>query len=430
MNEPTIVCPKCRTEIKLTESLAAPIIEATREKFRQHLQSETAKLEDREAAVLREKQEIAKTKAELDEQIEHRIAAERTKIAIEEKKRAQLLLGDDLKQREAENASLKEALSARDEKLKEAQLAQAQVLRKERELDDERRELELTVEKRVGAMLSTERERGKKEAEESSQLRIREQDERIASMHRTIEELKKKAEQGSQQLQGEVFELQLEEMIRQHFPSDTVEPVGKGQLGADLIQKVVTPGGSVAGTILWELKRTRNWSEGWLAKLRGDQRSINADIALMVSHALPKDCHTFDLKDGVWITGPQCVLPLVIALREQLLCVASAKQSSEGQHTKMERMYDYLTGTQFRHRVQAIVEQFTAMEEDLRRERRAIEKMWAKRDQQILGAVRATAGMWGDLQGIAGQSIPEVEGLDINLLTGPGETDSEIKETE
>lgn len=415
MNEPTITCPKCRAEIKLTESLAAPIIEATREKYRQHFHA-------REAALQQQQLELAKAREDLERRVEDRIAAERTKIASEEAKKARLLLQTDLSNVSAENQTLRDALAARDHKLQEAQKAQAELLRKERELDDARREIELNVERQVSAQLSAERERAKQEAEESLQLKVREKEEQIASMQRKIEELQKKAEQGSQQLQGEAFELELEDSLKFAFPTDSIEPVGKGELGADLIQTVYGPGGTVAGTIIWEIKNTRNWSDGWLAKLRVDQRMINADEALIVSQALPKGCSTFDFKEGVWVTGPQCVLPVAAALREKLLCVASAKRSGEGQQTKMERLYEYLTGPRFRHRVEAILEQFTDMRTDLDRERKFLNKQWSKRAEQLQAVLVSTTGMYGDLQGIAGQSIPELEGLaDFELIEGPGE---------
>jgi hypothetical protein len=410
MNEPTITCPKCRAEIKLTESLAAPIIEATREKYRQHFHA-------REAALQQQQQEIARAREEFERRVEDRIAAERTKIAVVESKKARLLLQTDLSDAAAQNQALKEALAARDQKLHEAQKAQAELLRKERELDDARREIELTVQRQVSAQLTGERERAKREAEESLQLKVREKEEQIASMQRKIEELQRKAEQGSQQLQGEAFELELEDTLRLAFPADNIEPVGKGELGADLIHTVYGPAGTVAGTIIWEIKNTRNWSDGWLAKLRNDQRMINADEALIVTQALPKGVSNFELMEGVWVAGPHCVLPVAAALREKVLCVAAAKRTSEGQHTKMERIYEYLTGPRFRHRVEAIVEKFTDMQADLDRERRFMNKQWGKRAEQIQEVLASTAGLYGDLQGIAGQSIPELESLGaIDLL--------------
>jgi hypothetical protein len=248
---------------------------------------------------------------------------------------------------------------------------------------------------------------------------VREKEEQIASMTRQIEELKRRAEQGSQQLQGEVLELELETLLRHEFPLDVIEPVAKGQLGADVVQRVNTREISGAGSILWEIKRTKNWSDGWLAKLRGDLRAAHADVALIISQALPAGVDTFDHRDGVWVAAPQCAIPVAIALRQLLISVAAARRSSEGQLTKTEMIYDYLTGPRFRHRVEAIVEQFTEMQADLEKERRSITRSWAKREQQIRTVLESTAGMYGDLQGIAGRSIPEVAGLDLDLLEGP-----------
>src|SRR5262249_36015902 len=161
------------------------------------------------------------------------------------------------------------------------------LLRKQRELDDARRELDLTIERRVQGSLVEIRQNAKVEAEESFRLKVSEKEQQILSMQRQIDQLKHKAEQGSQQLQGEVLELELEATLRAHFPHDTIEPVGKGEFGGDVLQRVISPVGQGCGALLWETKRTKNWSDSWLAKLRGDQRSANADLAVLVSTALP-----------------------------------------------------------------------------------------------------------------------------------------------
>jgi hypothetical protein len=313
-------------------------------------------------------------------------------------------------------AELQEVLTDRDAKLAEAQKAQADLIRKQRELDDAKREMDLTIEKRIEESLVAVRDKAKLEAEEGLRLKVAEKEEQIAGMSRQIEELKRKAEQGSQQLQGEVQELELEALLRAEFPQDTIEPVPKGEHGGDVIHRVVGPQGQVCGTILWESKRTKNWSDGWLAKLREDQRAAKAEIALIVSHVLPKDVDSFNLIDGVWVTNPRCAIPVAIALRHSLIELATARQAGEGQQTKMELVYQYLTGPRFRHRIQAIVEKFADMQEDLDKERKTMTRLWAKRQEQIRGVVESTAGMYGDLQGIAGKTLLEIEGLDIKLL--------------
>jgi len=207
--------------------------------------------------------------------------------------------------------------------------------------------------------------------------------------------------------------------LRTKFPFDTIEPVPKGEFGGDVLQRVVSQSGQSSGTILWESKRTKNWSDGWLVKLREDQRTAKAEIAVIVSQVLPKDVETFEMVDGVWVTYPRAALPVALVLRQTLLDVAMARQASEGQQTKTEMIYEYLTGPRFRHRVEAIVEAFSTMQEDLDKERKAIMKQWAKREAQIERVMGATVGMYGDLQGIAGKSLQEIEGLEISALEGP-----------
>lgn len=209
----------------------------------------------------------------------------------------------------------------------------------------------------------------------------------------------------------------LEALLRAKFPLDSIEPVPKGEFGGDVLQGVRSPGGQQSGTILWEMKRTRNWSDAWLAKLREDQRAAKADICILVSSALPREVESFELLDGVWVTHPRCLLPLAAVLRNSLLEVTVARQASAGQHSKTDMVYQYLTGPRFRQRVEAIVEAFSAMKEDLDRERKVIMKQWAKREEQIERVMMGTVGMYGDLQGIAGKSLQEIEGLELRSLT-------------
>ncbi|CAN5344709.1 DUF2130 domain-containing protein [soil metagenome] len=370
----------------------------------------------REAAIKIEQETIAKAKETIDEQVADRLKKERTVIAAEEAKKAKLLLGADLETKNNELAELQGVLKQRDEKLAEAQKAQADLIRKQRELDDAKREMELTIEKRVQGSLTATRDQAKKEAEDQLGLKVAEKEQTILSMTKQIEELKRRAEQGSQQLQGEVLELELEGLLRTKFPTDLIEPVPKGEFGGDALHRVIGPLGKQCGTILWESKRTRAWSDSWLSKLRENQRTAKAELAIIVSVTLPKGTDAFDLIDGVWVTNTQSAIPLAIALRHSLLELYSARTASDGQQTKMELVYQYLTGSQFRQRVQAIVEKFTDMQTDLDKERKVITKAWAKREQQIRGVIESTAGMYGDLQGIAGRSLQEIEGLDMKML--------------
>lgn len=419
MTEPTIVCPTCKAEIKLTESLAAPLIESTRREFEQRLAQKDAAIATHEASLRERESVLTKAQETLEDQVAEKVRHERIRIAAEEAKKARLVLGTDLEQKAKEVCDLQEVLKQRDEKLAEAQRAQAELIRKQRELDDAKRELELTVEKRIQEGLAITREQARKEVEDQLKLKVAEKEQTIASMQKQIEELRRKAEQGSQQLQGEVQELELEAMLRAKFPLDTIEPVPKGEYGGDVTHCVTGPLGQPCGTILWESKRTKNWSDGWLAKLRDDQRAAKAEIAVIVSQVLPRGVETFELIDSVWVTHPRAVLPVAMTLRHTLIEVTAARQATEGQETKMEMVYQYLIGPRFRQRMQAIVEAFSSMQDDLNTEKKAITKQWAKREEQIDRVMQATVGMYGDLQGIAGKTLQEIEGLELRALHAP-----------
>ena len=419
MTEPTITCPQCKAEIKLTESLAAPLLEATKRDFEQRLARKDADAAKRDTALREREAALAKSQEMFEEQVADKLKLERSKIVAEEARKARLALSNDLDQKSKEIREIQDILKQKDEKLVEAQKVQADLLRKQRELDDAKRELDLTVEKRVQEGLTATRDQAKKEAEETLKFKVMEKEQTIASMQKQIEELKRRAEQGSQQLQGEVQELELEALLTSKFPLDQIQPVAKGEHGGDVLHRVASSFGQPCGTILWESKRTKNWSDGWLIKLREDQRQAKAEIAIMVSQALPKDVETFEFIDGVWVTHPKSALPVAIAMRHTLMEVASARQASEGQQTKMEMVYQYLMGPRFRQRVQAIVEGFSSMQEDLDKERKVIMKQWAKREEQIDRVMQATVGMYGDLQGIAGKTLQEIEGLELRALDAP-----------
>src|SRR3990167_8740521 len=287
MTEPTITCPACKAEIKLTESLAAPLIESTRRQFEQQLAQKDSDIAKREQAMREKEKQLVEDKRTLDDQVADQVAAqlkaERARVVAEESRKAKLASAAELENKARELSDLQEILQQNNMKLAEAQKAQADLIKKQRELDDAKRELELTVEKRVQEGLTDVRTQAKKEAEDEQKLKVMEKEQTIAAMQKQIEDLKRRAEQGSQQLQGEVQELELENLLRSKFPFDAIEPVPKGEYGGDVVQRVISQSGQASGTILWETKRTKNWSDGWLVKLREDQRTAKADISIIVS---------------------------------------------------------------------------------------------------------------------------------------------------
>lgn len=419
MVEPTIICPKCNSEIKLNESLAEPLLQKAREEFQRQLAAREAEFLKRADELRIQQEQVARAKEQIEDQVAARLRVERGQIAAIEGKKAREAAAADLELKEKEAAELKDRLAKNNEKLAAAQKDQAELIRKQRELDEAKREIDLSIQKKVQEELVSIKAKAKQEAEDELKLKVSEKDQQILGMTRTIEELKRKAEQTSQQTQGEVLEVELEEILKAKFPTDIIEPVAKGELGADIVQRVNGAIGSPAGTILWESKRTKNWSDGWLPKLRDDQRRCGADIALIVSNVLPKNIETFDLVDSIWVAHPRCALPVAVAIRQSIIAANDTRILQQGQVSKAEEIYQYLTGKRFRQRLEAIVERFNDMREDLDKERKFMTRAWAKRETQLVSVLESTVGMYGDLQGIAGKAMPQIDSLDLPLLDGP-----------
>ncbi len=416
MSEPTIQCPKCRAAIPLTESLAAPLIEAARRDMESRASARDAELSRRESLLREQLASVTRDREALDEQVQARLSAERGAIAQAEQKKARAALSEQIEREAQQRRELEDVVRQKDARLADAAKAEAEARRLQRELGDRLRDADATVEKRVAELIAPMREKERRDADDQARQRLQEKDKLLADLQRQIEELKRKGEQGSQQLQGEVQELELESALRARFPRDTIEPVPKGEHGGDAIHRVLGASGTLAGTILWESKNTKDWRPEWLVKLREDARAAKADAAILVSRALPKSVESFDLVEGVWVVSVRAFLPVAMAVRQQILEVASARRAGVGQQTKMEMVYQYMTGPRFRQRVQAIVEGFTAMTDDLEKERRALTRQWEKRREQIDRVMHATVGMHGDLEAIAGAALPGVDGIDVKLL--------------
>ncbi len=382
-------CPNCGAEIKLEDTIAAPLLAAKEQQHQTQLKAEREK-------------------------------AEQAAMAKATAKSAELLDAQTKKLAEMETL-----MAERAKKLKAAQEKEAQFLAKERALEDQQRELNLTIEKKVSAAQQEIFKKAQLEAGEAQALKLKEKDEQLASMAKKIEELQKKSAQGSQQLQGEALELHLEDILAAKFPTDRIDPVGKGVNGADLQQFVIARSGEVAGSILWESKRTKNWSNDWPAKLKADQRAAGAEIGILVSEARPDGIDSFEFHEGIYVAAPRYVLPLALVTRQMLLGVAKSRANQSGQKEKSALVYEYLTGSQFRHRVEAICEHFNAMQDELQKERAAMQRLWAKREKQIQGVIDNTVGLYGDLEGIAGRAMPQIDGLSIDLLALEEEVEGE-----
>lgn len=389
MADQTIICPYCNKKILLSKALTGQI----EEKLRQDFEAEAKK---------REK--------DIERKYEEKFAAERKRA--EKKARESLAV---------ELAELRQQVSEKDEELGKARRQELNLRKRQRELEEKEKAMELEVARKL------DEERRKIEGQiaarlaEENRVKDLEKDKQLADLRQQIEELKRKAEQGSQQLRGEVVELELEEILRANFPYDEIEPVAKGIKGADVIQRVNTSAGQPCGTIIWESKNTKTWSDNWIPKLKDDQRTLKAEIAVLASMVLPKGISHFGNVDGVWVTDFSTVIGVASALRANLTQVSMTRLAVEGKSSKMEVLYAYLSGTEFKQRVEAIVESFVAMNEDLDREKRAMETAWSKREKQIQRVIHSVAGMYGDMQGIIGATLPKIEYLE---LPAPSDTPS------
>lgn len=413
-----IKCPSCGTLIPISETLIHQITEQTRGKLAEEMVAEKKALTERENELAEKEKTLLASKEEMDKDFEKQLMDRSAVIRAEAVLKAKSEVALEMK-------DLKAQADEQEKRLQEAQAAELEFRKEKRELEEQRRNLNLEVERRLEKEVKTIRETTSQEMAEQHRLREAEKDKTIQDMLRQIEELKRKGEQGSQQAQGEVMELELEGFLKTNFPLDAIEPVPKGFTGADVLQRVHNRFGQFCGTIIWESKRTKAWSDGWLQKLKDDQREAKADIAIIVTDVLPKDAQSFGLKDGVWITNYRSLLGLATVIRMNMENMAEVRMAAVGKNEKMEVIYAYLTGPEFRQRMEAIVEAFAGMQQDLDREKRQTEKSWAKREKQIQRVLKNTAGMHGDMQGLIGASMQPIPALEADASTEE-ETDDDV----
>lgn len=408
----SIICPNCELQIEITEVLSSQLRAQLRKEFDADIRKKEAALATREQEIAHAREEIAKATEDIDLRVAEQLATERKQLSDEAlaKAREQVTLELHDKDQQLIDANAK---------LRAAQQAELAARKERRELEEEKQNLELTLSRRLDDERAKIRDAAKVEAAEERQLKDAENAKLIKDLRAQIADLQRKSEQGSQQTQGEVMELDLEGTVRRAFPFDDVAAVPNGVHGGDVIQTVHDGPVSNCGVILWESKRTKNWSDSWLPKLRDDQRAARADIAILVTDELPKGVRHFGAVDGVWVASRSCAIALAMALRSGLLQAAAARRSVDGQHGKMEVLYNYLSSTQFKQRVEGIVEAFVTMRNDLEAEKRSTTRAWARREKQLDRAVMQTSGMYGDLSGIIGTSLPAIDQLDVPILPGP-----------
>jgi hypothetical protein len=411
MSDMTLKCPKCGTEIPLTEGIAAPMVAAVRTEMQ-------ARVDAAESTARTAKMDADIARADIERDIEFKVKAQVQLAEVSAKEKARLEMAADFACEQKIAVQAQQEAEALRVKLTEAQKVQAEALRKERELADRERELELTVERRIGEGVGAARDAARRDADEAARLRLAEKDMILQSLQTKITDLQQKIDSGSQQAQGEVLEVDVEAQLRARYPRDEFAEVGKGVKGADITHRVLAQSGVACGTIIYEVKRTKTFSAPWLAKLRQDGREAHADALILVTQAMPDDVDQFALLEGVWVCRAAVLHPLVDAIRVGLLGAQAVRQAAEGEATQAESVYRYLTGPRFKARIEASIEAWTAMQADLEAERRAMTRTWAKRAAQIDAVMNSTAGLFGDLQATA--TLPEIAALSMAAL-GSGE---------
>ena len=407
MQQGMITCPNCGHEFELSDALTGKIREHLRTELLQEVSRREARLSEKLAALRLQEEQVAKSRAEMDEQIEARL---KERLAEAESKAA-----EKLEQRYAQQLKeLQGMIEEKDADIKSFRRQELELRKKQRQLETAAEAQELELARRLDEERENIRTEVLQKADAKHRLKDLEKDKVINDLRVSLEDMKRKAEQGSMETQGEVLEQDFEAQLKALFVHDDIAPVPKGIRGADLVQTVRTPLSAEAGILLWEIKNTKAWSPQWIPKLKDDMIEIRASLAILVSVVLPAGINRFGRIDGVWVSDPLSAVALAAVLREQLMAISRERTASMGKSEKMETLYQYLAGVEFKQKIEGIVEAFTSMQDQLNKERRAMERHWKQREKEIERVVKNTVGLYGDMQGIIGGQIPVIPALELD----------------
>ncbi|MDR1876612.1 MAG: DUF2130 domain-containing protein [Flavobacteriaceae bacterium] len=412
MNQQTrIQCPNCRTEIDVNDILKHQLEESIKKEYQEKLLSSQKEIQERNALLEREKEEFEAKKKKENELFQERL----NKITKEKAQEIEITLKKKIEEENQERIFLYEKeLAEKSEKLQELNKMQAEVSKLNREKEEMRTLIEAEAQKKLSDELTAEREKIRKQENEKNELKIKELQKQLEDQKRLTEEMKRKQEQGSMQLQGEVQELAIEEWLTQNFPLDTIDEVKKGVRGADCLQIVNTREIQNCGSIYYESKRTKDFQYYWIEKFKNDIREKKAHIGVLVTEVMPPDMERMGMKEGIWICTFEEFKGLSAVLRHSIIQFSTILKSQENKGDKMEMLYDFLTGNDFRLRIEGIVEGFSQMQEDLTREKRMMMKNWAQREKQIEKVIENTISMYGSIKGIAGNAIQNIQALETD----------------
>ncbi len=417
-NQTKIKCPNCGTEIDVQDVLSHQVEENLQKKFNAKLAEEKKKYEAEAEKLKEEKEAFEKKKKKENELFEEKLH----KKLKEEKEKFTADLKKKLEEEQSERFELlQKELNEKSEKLKELNKSKAEIEKLKREKDELKESIEAEAQRTLNEKLSEEKEKIRKLEQSKTELTIKEFEKKLADQKKLMEEMQRKYEQGSMQMQGEVQELAIEEWLAASFPLDEIKEIKKGARGADCLQIINTRTKQNCGTIYYESKRTKDFQKSWMEKFKNDIREKGADIGVLVTDAMPSDMERMGLKEGIWICSYEEFKGLCFVLRESIIKLSNALSSQENKGDKMSMLYDFLTGNEFRMQIEAIVEGFTQMKEDLESEKRAMQRIWKTREKQIEKVVTNTVNMYASIKGIAGKAIGTVQALEL-----PGGNEFEI----
>ena len=405
-----IKCPNCGTSIDVQDILAHQLEDEIKQKFQSQLADEKKKYEAEFENLNKAKEEFEQKK-----KLENELFQERMEQQLKEAKKA---IEEKMKEKLQEEQSeqfhdLQKELNEKSEKIKELNRTKAEIEKLKREKAELKEAVEADAQKKLNEALLAEREKIKKTEEERNELRFKELEKQLEDQRNLTQEMKRKQEQGSMQLQGEVQELAIEEWLAAQFPLDTIEEIKKGARGGDCIQIVNTRTRQNCGTIYYESKRTKDFQPSWIEKFKADIRDKGAHIGVLVTEVMPSDMDRMGLRDSVWICNYEEFKGLCAVLRESIVQLSKAVSSQENKGDKMHMLYDYLTSNTFSMQIEAIVDGFSQMKSDLESEKRSMQRIWKQRDKQIEKVITNTIDMYGSIKGIAGNAVQSVKALEL-----------------
>jgi hypothetical protein len=406
MPEQTITCPQCKAAIPISDALTHEIGEKLKREFDEKARKKDAEFEQKMQAMGKQQEELEQKQKSLDAEVQKKLESEKGKLWVIAQQKAQEKLSTEM-------LDLQKAMREKDEKLEKAQKFELQLREEKRKLEDTQKNMELEMRRKLDDERGKIIKQAKDELDEESRRKLREKDQQMEQMRKTIDDLKRKSEQGSMQVQGDAQEEDLKQVLQNAFAYDAIEDVPAGVRGADLLQHVKNQFGQDCGLIMWESKNTKAFSNDWVKKMKDDQALVKADICILATKVMPDDISEMGFKDGIWIVDYRFALPLAGVLRVHLSEIHGVKQSMVGKGEKMEYLYNYLSGNEFRNRIENIVMAFTGMKSDLETEKRSMQRIWSKREKEIDRVVMSTSGLYGDLQGIIGASLPTIEKLEL-----------------